>query len=62
MVTPPEAAHAYDAMVRPQDAALPLASSTAVLPAAVVAGTTTAAMGRSAASTACSAFTMPAPH
>src|SRR5450631_598583 len=62
MVTPPVAAHAYEAIVRPQEAALPDASSTAVLPAAVDAGTTTAAIGRSAAFTACSAFTMPAPH
>ncbi len=42
--------------MRPQDAALPLASK------ALLASTLTAAIGRSAESTAASAFTMPVPH
>src|SRR5882724_3374869 len=49
-------------MVRPQEAALPLASSTAGLPTPEVTGTTTAAIGRCAALTAANALTMPAPH
>jgi hypothetical protein len=61
-VAPAPTTHAYEAIVRPQDAALPLASRTAEAPVAVVAGTMTAAIGRSAALTAFSAFTMPAPH
>ena len=48
--------------MRPQEAALPLASSTAWLPAATVDGRVTAAIGRCAAVTALSALTMPAPH
>src|SRR5208283_1266610 len=59
--TAPLADHKYEAMVRPQEAALPLASSTAFTPAAM-AGSTTAAMGRCAACTALYAFTMPLPH
>src|SRR5579863_6764047 len=62
MVTPRPAFHAYDTMLRPQDAALPEASSVAEFPFAVAAGNATAAIGRSAESTACSALTMPAPH
>jgi hypothetical protein len=46
-------------MVRPQEAALPLASNTAALPTPEDAGTTTAAIGRCAALTALSAFAMP---
>src|SRR5258708_4730938 len=56
MATPPVAVHAWDAMVRLQAAALPLASNT-VLPMADI-----AAIGLSADLTALSALTMPAPH
>ena len=51
MATAPLAVQAYEATVRPQEAALPLASSTALLPAAM-AGSTTAAIGACAACTA----------
>jgi hypothetical protein len=49
-------------MVRLQAAALPLASNATEPLAVNVAGKETAAMGRSAAFTALSAFTMPVPH
>src|ERR1700722_484212 len=49
-------------MVRLQEAALPPASKTAMLPAFKPAGTATAAMGFCAAFTALSALIMPAPH
>src|SRR5260370_39803503 len=63
MVTPPVAVQAYDrAPVTLQAATLPPASNTALLPALTVAGTATAAIGLSAALTALSALTMPAPH
>ena len=61
IVTPPPAAQAYEAMLRPQAAALPPPSRTAVLPAVIV-GRLTAAMGACAACTALYAFTMPLPH
>jgi hypothetical protein len=49
-------------MLRPHDALLPLASNTALLPVATIAGNATAAIGLCAALTALNAFTMPAPH
>src|ERR1700733_7379663 len=49
-------------MVRPQAAALSVASSTAGLPEVIVIGKTTAAIGACAACTAAYAFTMPLPH
>src|SRR5450631_3146769 len=49
-------------MVRPQDAAVPLASNTPLMPTPRVVGGNTAAIGLCAAFTALSAFTMPAPH
>ena len=61
MLAPPLAVQEYFATVRPHEAALPLASSTASPPAMRV-GNFTAAMGSCAACTACSASTMPAPH
>lgn len=45
-------AQKYEAIFLPQDAALPLASNTALLPAAITTGSATAAMGRCAACTA----------
>jgi len=62
IVTPPLAVHAYDAMVRLHAAALPLASKTAVAPALIVAGSSTAAIGCSAAWTAVRALAIPLPH
>jgi hypothetical protein len=53
--------HAYDAIVAPQAAWLPLASSV-VVPVVKPAGTATATMGLCACCTAFKALTMPAPH
>ena len=52
---------AYEAIVAPQAAALPLASNIA-LPVVKPAGTATATMGLCACCTAFKAFTIPAPH
>jgi hypothetical protein len=53
--------HAYEAIVAPHAAALPLAFNV-VLPVVKPAGIATATMGLCASCTALKAFTMPAPH
>ena len=61
-VVRPAPVHAYDATVRPQAAALPVAFSATGCPALTLAGVVTAAIGRAAALTAPSALAMPAPQ
>ena len=54
--------HEYEAIVRPQDAALAAALRETFWPGNTDPGSTTAAIGRSAAATAPAAFAMPAPQ
>ena len=62
METPPVAVQAYETIDRPHAAALPLASKTAAVPALIVVGSDTAAIGCCAACTALKALAMPVPH